>query len=166
MFVNHVGPLVVSVLLSTPGASPASSEAYASRSCAELAVLREQTDVGVTRLAEWMDRHCPGPLEDAEPFCRFQSRTLLERLGDLGALKEAFAAKGCDIREFREAGAQARASPMHVATSPPHPVEHPRTIGSFEDNWPWPRRPTFQAGLAASAAFRIRKCSANPDCEW
>lgn len=42
----------------------------------------------------------------------------------------------------------------------------PKAISSHDTNWPWPRRPTFQAGVAASAAFRIRKCQANPECEW
>jgi len=52
---------------------------------------------------------------------------------------------------------------MNLAATP---VDRLRAVGSFLDNWPWPRKPTFQAGLAASAAFRIRKCRANPDCEW
>jgi len=52
---------------------------------------------------------------------------------------------------------------MNLAATP---VDRLRAVGSFDDNWPWPRKPTFQAGLAASAAFRIRKCRANPDCEW
>jgi hypothetical protein len=165
MFVDPVMPFVAA-LLTAAGSFPASSGIYASRSCAELAALREQTDIGVTRLAEWMDRHCPGALEDAEPFCRFQSRTLLERLGDLGALKEAFAAKGCEPRQSQDAGVYGRASPVYFAAAPALDSGRARRISSFDDNWPWPRRPTFQAGLAASAGLRIRRCRADPECEW
>jgi len=164
MFMNPVSPLLLFTLTGA-GSSAPSSEGYASRSCAELARSREETDAAATRLAAWMEGHCPGALEDTQPFCRLQSRALLERLTDLGALKEALAAKGCESREVRD-GAQARASLMPLAATPSLPADPPRTIGSFEDNWSWPRRPTFQAGLAASAAFRIRRCQANPECEW
>jgi hypothetical protein len=78
---------------------------------------------------------------------------LLERLVELGEVKAALSAKGCERRGGVNAGDQEHASAALA-------------IGSFEDNWPWPRRPTFQAGVAASGAFRIRKCRANPDCEW
>ena len=149
MFVNPISPLLL-FTLTTAGPSAPSSEGYGVRSCAELARSREETDASATRLAAWMERHCPGVLEDTDPFCRFQSRSLLERLAVLGEVKAVLEAKGCEARELRDAGV----------------AEHSRTIGSLEDNWPWPRRPTFQAGLAASAGFRIRKCRANPDCEW
>jgi hypothetical protein len=165
MFVNPISPLFL-FTLTAAGASAPSSEGYGSRSCAELAQSRQETDAAATRLAAWMERHCPGALEDTQPFCRLQSRALLERLADLGSLKEALAAKECESREVRDASAEGPASPIHLAGTPPLPVGSPRRIGSLEDNWPWPRRPTFQAGLAASAAFRIRKCQANPDCEW
>jgi hypothetical protein len=164
MFVNPISPLLL-FTLTAAGPSAPSSEVNGSRSCAELARSREETDASATRLAAWMERHCPGALEDTQPFCRLQSRALLERLADLGALKEALAAKGCQSREVPDATAQGRTSLIHLAATPPL-VDPPRAIGSFEDNWPWPRRPTFQAGLAASAGFRIRKCRANPDCEW
>ncbi|HSP17923.1 MAG TPA: hypothetical protein VLQ79_00300, partial [Myxococcaceae bacterium] len=111
-------------------------------------------------------RHCPGALEDTDPFCRLQSHALLERLDELGELKAALAANGCDRRATREAGAEGRASPVHVSTIPALPVDHPRTVGSFDDNWPWPRRPTFLAGVAATAGFKIRKCQEDADCEW
>jgi hypothetical protein len=45
-----------------------------------------------------MERHCPGAPEDTDPFCRFQSRSLLERLAELGEVKAAMEAKGCDRR--------------------------------------------------------------------
>jgi hypothetical protein len=151
MFGNWVGPLVLSALLSSTGALAASADP--SRSCAELVALRQEAAATATRLAQWMERHCPGTLEDTDPFCRVQSRSLLERLDELGEVQAALEAKGCSLRDVRGASAQRRASLI-------------QPIGSFEDNWPWPRRPTFQAGLAASAAFRIRKCAANPECEW
>jgi hypothetical protein len=43
---------------------------------------------------------------------------------------------------------------------------HASAVASFEDNWPWPRRRPFQAGLAATAGFKIRRCRANPEGEW
>jgi len=164
MFANWVGPLFLSALLSSTGSSAVNADA--SRSCTELVVLREETDAATARLAAWMERHCPGALENTDPFCRFQSRSLLEHLAELGEVKAALEAKGCEARELRDASARGRASLNQVAPTPLVSIDRPRTIGSFEDNWPWPRRPTFQAVLAASAGFRIRKCSANPDCEW
>jgi hypothetical protein len=165
MFVSPVVP-IAAALLTAAASSTVSSEAYASRSCAELGALREKTEAGAARLAEWMERHCPGTLEDTQPFCRLQSRTLLQQLDELGELKAALAAKGCQSREVRDADAQERGSPIRVAATPPLPVERLRIVGSFDDSWPWPRRPTFQAGLAASAGFRIRSCNADPECEW
>jgi hypothetical protein len=150
MFVNPIGPLLL-FALTAAGTSAPWSEGYGSRSCAELARSREKMDAAATRLAAWMERHCPGALEDTQPFCRLQSRALLERLADLGSLKEALAAKRCERREARATAAQ---------------PSSPRTVSAFDENWPWPRKPTFQAGLAASAAFRIRRCSADPECEW
>ena len=166
MFLHHVALLVLSAILWSGSASGASSKAYASVSCAELTELREATDAATTRLAEWMERHCPGVLEDTDPFCRLQAHALLERLAEFGELKAALDAKGCVSRQLGDAGAQKNVSLTHLAATPPHPVDPPRTIGSFDDNWPWPRRPTFQAGLAATAAFRIRRCLADPECEW
>lgn len=96
MLLHHVALLVLSATLSSGSASGASSKAYASVSCAELTELREATDAATIRLAEWMKRHCPGSLEVTEPFCRLQSHSLLERLDELGELKAALAAKGCD----------------------------------------------------------------------
>ena len=151
MFLNPVVPLVVSVFLSSGGSSAPLSEADASSSCGELARKQEESDAAVSRLAVWMERYCPGALEDSEPFCRLQSHRLLERLDELGELKAALAAKGCERRDVRDAAL---------------PVRSPQRIGSFDDYWPWPRRPTFQAGLAATAGFEIRKCQADPDCEW
>jgi hypothetical protein len=165
MFVNPV-MAVAAALLTAAASATMSSETDASRPCAELGALRENTEASAARLAEWMEGHCPGALEDTQPFCRFQSRTLLERLDELGELKAALGAKGCQGGEVRNGDAPERASPVQVAATPPHGFEHLRIIGAFDDNWPWPRRPTFQAGLAASAGFRIRKCRANPDCEW
>jgi hypothetical protein len=49
-----------------------------------------------TRLAAWMERHCPGSLETTEPFCKLQSGVLLERLEEIGELKTALEAKGCE----------------------------------------------------------------------
>ena len=69
---------------------------YESRSCAELVALRVATEAGATRLAEWMERHCPGALEDTQPFCRLQSDLLLERLDELGEVKAALDAKHCE----------------------------------------------------------------------
>jgi len=163
MFASSVGPLLLSALLSSTGSSAASGD---SRSCGELVALREEADAAAARLAAWMERHCPGTLEDSDSFCRFQSRSLLERLAELGEVKAALEAKGCETRELRGESVQGRVSPIHFAPIPLPSVDNPRTIGSFEDNWPWPRRPTFQAGLAVSAAFRVRECHANPDCEW
>jgi hypothetical protein len=164
MFANWVGPLFMSALL--PSTCSSAARVDASRSCTELVALREETDAAAARLAGWMEQHCPGTLEDTDPFCRFQSRSLLERLAELSEVKAALEARRCELREVRDAGAEGPASLIHLAATPPIPVDRPPTIGSFEDNWPWPRRPTFQAGLAASAGFRIRKCRANPDCEW
>jgi hypothetical protein len=93
MFANWVGTLVLSALLSSTGPSAASADA--SRTCAELVALREETDASAARLAAWMERHCPGALEDTDPFCRFQSRSLLERLAELGEVKVALEEKGC-----------------------------------------------------------------------
>jgi hypothetical protein len=151
MFGNVVGPFVLAALLVATGSS--ASGADAARSCAELVALREEADAAAARLAAWMEAHCPGALEDTDPFCRFQSRSLLERLAELGEVKAALEAKGCALHEVRGADARGPASLI-------------QPVASFEDNWPWPRRLTFQAGLAASAAFRIRKCAANPECEW
>ena len=166
MFVNAMGPLLLSTLLATAGASAAHSAPDVSASCAEFAQAREDAEAATERLAEWMDRHCPGSLEVTEPFCRLQSQALLEQLDRLGEVKATFAAKRCELHQVRDAGPQSRASLFHLASTPPRPVDPPRTIGSFDDNWPWPRRPTFQAGLAASAAFKIRRCRADPECEW
>ena len=165
MLVNQLIPLVLCAVLSS-GSSAPSSEAYASRSCAELGALREDTDAAASRLAAWMERHCPGALEQTQPFCRLQSRGLLERLDELGELKALLHAKGCPGRDIKGVSAGRGDGRVDHPANPPLSVEHPRSIGSFDDNWPWPRRPTFQAGLAASAAFRIRKCRADPDCEW
>jgi len=166
MFVKAIHLLVTSVLVLSASSSAPGPEAYASRSCAELAAKRNETDAAATRLAAWMERHCPGAREDTDSFCRRQSGFLLDRLAELGKVKAAIAAQRCDLREVPDAGAEGHASLRHLAVTPPLPVDHPRTIGSFEDNWPWPRRPTFQAGLAATAGFRIRNCRVNPDCEW
>ena len=95
MFLNHLSPLLVSALLTSTGASASSSGSDASRSCSELAARREETDAAATRLAEWMERHCPGALENTDSFCRLQSGLLLERLDELGQLKAAIAANGC-----------------------------------------------------------------------
>src|SRR5215475_15081507 len=110
MFLNLVASLFISALLS--------SEAYVSPSCAELERAREEAEAAAARLGTWMEHHCPGALEDTEPFCRLQSRALLEQLVELGELKAAHAAKGCELREVRDAGAQGRASLIHLATTP------------------------------------------------
>jgi hypothetical protein len=151
MFVNPVLPVVTALLAAA--SSAASPRAYASRSCTELAAKRGEIDAAATRLAAWMERNCPGVLEQTEPFCRLQSGLLLERLDELGQLKAAIAAKQCEARESADVGAQ-------------DPVQHPRAVASFDDNWPWPTRRPFQAGLAATAGFKIRKCRTDPDCEW
>jgi hypothetical protein len=150
MFVNLVMPVALSAILSSTGSFVPSSKAEESRSCAELAARREETDAAATRLAVWMERHCPGALEQTEPFCRLQSRLLLERLDELGQLKAAIAAKLCELLGVHDGGTQ-------------DPVQHPRAVASFEDNWPWPRRRPFQAGLAATAGLKIRRCQADPN---
>jgi hypothetical protein len=99
-----------------------------------------------------MERNCPGALEESQPFCRLQSGLLLERLDALGQLKAAIAARECELREVRDAGAQ-------------EPVR-PGALASFDDNWPWPTRRPLQAGLAATAGFKIRRCQADPNCPW
>ncbi len=76
----------------------AESPAYLSWSCAELAAAQVTTEAGDARLAEWMERHCPGALENMEPFCSLQSHWLLERLASLAEVKSALRAKGCDGR--------------------------------------------------------------------
>src|SRR5215469_12445913 len=129
MFANWMGSFLLSALLSSAGSSAASADA--SRSCAELVARRDEANDAATRLAKWMERHCPGALEDTDPFCRFQSRSLLERLADLGELKEALAAKGCRFGEVREASAQGRASLIHVTPIPPVSVDSPRNVASF-----------------------------------
>ena len=159
MFVNPVAPLLVPVLLTAATSSASWSDAYVSRSCPELARSRLEADDAASRLAAWMERHCPGSLEVTEPFCRMQSGQLLERLAELGQLKGALEAKGCPLGQVQAA------SPAGDAASSPLGARTP-AIASFEDNWPWPRRRPFQAGLVATAGFKIRKCAANPDCEW
>jgi hypothetical protein len=151
MFVNAVGPFLLATLLAAPGSPP--SGASASRSCSDLAKAREEADAASTRLAAWMERHCPGSLETSEPFCKLQSGLLLERLAELADLKAAIAVQRCELGPVGDPGAQGA-------------YLIPRTIGSFDDNWPWPRRRPFQAGLAATAGFKIRRCRADPDCEW
>jgi len=165
MFVNQMVPLVLSAALSSGSSSAPSSTAVASPSCAELAKTQEESEAAAARLAAWMDRHCPGAMEDTDPFCKLQSDGLLQRLDELGELRAALAAKGCALRDSPSAEHE-RGSRSPVVASSPRPIDHPGTIGSFEDNWPWPRVPTFQAGLAASAAFRIRRCLDDPECEW
>jgi hypothetical protein len=93
MFVHPLIRVSLSLLLSSAAAP--SSKSYASRSCTELAAERSDTDAAAARLAEWMERHCPGEMENTEPFCKLQSQTLLERLDELGELKAALAAKRC-----------------------------------------------------------------------
>jgi len=39
-------------------------------------------------------------------------------------------------------------------------------VASYEPGDPWPRRYPFQAGVAASAGFKIRKCLADSSCPW
>jgi hypothetical protein len=96
MFVSAVGPLLLSALLSSTGSSASSSQAYASRSCDGTGGVKEETDAEATRLAEWRERHCSGALENTEAFCRLQSRSLLGPLAELGEVKAALEAKGCD----------------------------------------------------------------------
>jgi len=74
---------------------------------------------------------------------------LLERLDALGELKEAFAANLCERQSQASRGA---AGALKIA--------------SFDDNWPDQRVPTFQAGVVATAGFKIRRCQADPECEW
>jgi hypothetical protein len=150
MFVLPFVP-VFAALLAAAASSTTSSEAPASRSCSELARSREDAEAGAARLAAWMEAHCPGTLEETEPFCRLQSSLLLERLDALGQLKAALAAKRCEAASSSKVGAQERAS---------------QAIASFDDGWPWPRGRPFQAGLAATAGFKIRRCQADPECEW
>src|SRR5690349_10343603 len=104
MFLNAVSPFLLAALLAAPN-SPLSG-ASAGRSCAELAKAREEADAVSTRLAAWMERHCPGSLETTEPFCRLQSGLLLNRLDELGQLKAALASKRCELPEGREASVQ------------------------------------------------------------
>jgi hypothetical protein len=110
MFVNLLTALLAASALSA-------SEPDASKSCAELVALREEADAAAARLAAWMERHCPGALEDTDPFCRFQSRSLLERLADLGEVKQALEAKGCELRQVRDASVQRRASRIQPISS-------------------------------------------------
>jgi hypothetical protein len=86
----------VSLWLLLSAAAAPSSDASASRSCVELARSREEAENAASRLAAWMERHCPGEMERTTPFCRMQSGLLLERLDALGELKAALEAKGCD----------------------------------------------------------------------
>ena len=72
MLVTHLVPLITSTLLATAGAGAASPNSTGS--CAELARAREDTAAAAARLADWMDRHCPGSLEVTEPFCKLQSQ--------------------------------------------------------------------------------------------
>jgi hypothetical protein len=96
MFVHSVASVFAALL--TAAASSTLSDAYASRSCTELTRSRDDAEAAATRLADWMERHCPGVSEQTEPFCRLQSGLLLERLDALGQLKAALAAKQCVAR--------------------------------------------------------------------
>jgi len=104
MLVKSIGPLLLSTLLSSAGAPAARSAPDVPGSCAELVRARQETEAATARLADWMDRHCPGSLEVTEPFCRLQSRALMEHMAELGELKAALAAKRCELREARNAG--------------------------------------------------------------
>jgi len=53
-----------------------------------------------------MERHGLGALENMEASCGLQSRTLLERLGEVGAPKEAFAARRCEGKQDSASGAR------------------------------------------------------------
>jgi len=113
MFVNQLVPFICSTLLATAGASAPTSEPEFSDPCAELARAREDVEAATARLADWMDRHCPGSLEVTEPFCQLQSQSLLEQLDGLGEVKSSFAANRCELSELsdlRGVGAQASAS--------------------------------------------------------
>jgi hypothetical protein len=70
---------------------------FGARSCPELVSLRAEKQAAATRLAEWMEHHCPGEMESTEPFCRMQSGQLMERLVALGEVKSALHAKRCEV---------------------------------------------------------------------
>jgi hypothetical protein len=85
-------------LLLVIGALSAAAPDYRTLSCAELASLRAETETAAARLADWMERHCPGDMESTEPFCRMQSGLLMDRLAELGEVKSAMHAKQCEVQ--------------------------------------------------------------------